>query len=187
MDDRRRIDPEGKYPASEPTAAEEGALRILRLLRYRPARIYAFLSEQTGALSDNPEHAEEELLRLRDLLRTPKVERTRDAIQIDYLDQHGLVLLVTPEALEIRLPTVEWSGPHRPAPSSRFWTRVSWKELGDLEADDAPLLDLILAALEARAAEFRRCRYCKRSVPAEHRHSHDVCRSCASQRPGIAH
>ena len=185
MDDRKRIDPEGKYPAPETTRTEEGALRILRVLSYRASRIFDLIRERADALSSRAEHAEEELLRIRDLLRTPKIERTRDAIQIDYLEQRGLVFLTTPEGLEIRLPTVERSGPHWRAASSRLWKRVSWDDLEDSQSDEARLFDLILAALDARASEFRQCRYCKRAVPVEHRHG-DVCHSCAEQHRSTA-
>jgi len=181
MDNRNRIDPEGRYPAPEATRAEEGALRILHLLRYRASQIFDLIRQRREALSGNPEHAEEELLRIRELLRMPKLERTRDAIQIDYLEQHGLVFLATPEGLEIRLPALEWVVPHWSAPSSRLWQRVSWSNLPATEFGDSRLLEIILAALEARAAEFQQCRFCKRSVPAEHRRG-DVCRNCAEQR-----
>src|SRR5437764_6377647 len=161
MHDRKRIDPEGKYPSPEATRAEEGALRILRLLSYRASQIFDSLREHSDAFSGRSEHAEEELLRLRELLRAPKVQRTRDAIQIDYLEQRGLIFLATPEGLEVRLPTVEWTAPHSRAPSSRLWQRLPWGNLDESETGDARLFDLILSALDARASEFRQCRYCK--------------------------
>lgn len=34
--------------------------------------------------------------------------RTRDAIQLTEPSDPGVVVLVTPEAVEVRLPTVEW-------------------------------------------------------------------------------
>jgi hypothetical protein len=43
------------------------------------------------------------------MLPDARVERTRDAIQIDHGAEEGIVLLVTAEALELRLPTVEWT------------------------------------------------------------------------------
>src|SRR5438067_3282070 len=137
MHDRKRIDPEGKYPSPEATRAEEGALRILRLLSYRASRIFDSLRERSDAFSGRPEHAEEELLRIRELLRAPKVQRTRDAIQIDYLEQRGLIFLATPEGLEVRLPTVERSGPHWRAASSRPSKRAPWSDLDDSQSDDA--------------------------------------------------
>ena len=45
------------------------------------------------------------------LAQLPKstIERTRDCIQIDCGGQEGIVILVTPEAIELRLPTIEWT------------------------------------------------------------------------------
>ena len=53
------------------------------------------------------------------LMPEGRIERTRDSLQIDIGDERGIVVLVTPEAFEIRLPTVEWTcGAYGPAASS---------------------------------------------------------------------
>ena len=65
------------------------------------------------------------------------LERTRDAIQFDWGGEQGIVLLVGPEALELRLPTVEWTkGAYGPARSSRLWF-----EDGDMFAVTVPLAE----------------------------------------------
>jgi hypothetical protein len=109
--------------------------------------------------------------------------RTRDAIQFD-VDGPGcrVTLLVTAEALELRLPTVEWPAPHLPLESTRLWKRVRWTRLGD----DAALRALIEAAFEKRRREFVPCRFCKEPTPPEHRHGR-VCHGCAESRLGIVH
>jgi hypothetical protein len=45
----------------------------------------------------------------RTILPGARVERTRDVYQLIDEGQGGLVAVVTPEAVEIRLPTVEWT------------------------------------------------------------------------------
>jgi len=96
------------------------------------------------------------------------VTRTRDFIQIDIsVDETGLTVLVTPEALELRLPTVEWTtGYAGPVESSRLWRRVTWRALG---SDDERLAEVIEAGLARRAREFAACRRCGRRVAREHR------------------
>lgn len=68
-----------------------------------------------------------EILALEILMLLPdaSVERTRDAIQIESGGEKGIVVLVTPEAVELRLPTVEWTmGAYGPAGASTLWKRV---------------------------------------------------------------
>jgi hypothetical protein len=111
-----------------------------------------------------------------------RVERTRDVIQISYNDERGIVVLVTAEVFEVRLPTIEWTcGSYGPVDSSRFWRRI---KVGDVSDDE---LNLILSkALKARQSQFKRCRYCGNSFPPEHRDS-DVCHGCAENILGIVH
>jgi hypothetical protein len=116
------------------------------------------------------------------LLPGARVERARDAIQIEQGGQEGIVLLLTPEVLEVRLPTVEWTHPHCPARSSRLWKRVDWISL------DAPALtELLTEAQKARASQFRKCRYCGKRFPPEHLHEKDVCHGCAESHLGVVH
>ena len=105
------------------------------------------------------------------------VTRTRDAIQIDANGAEGIVVLVTREALEFRLPTVEWTmGAYGPAYSSRLWKRVKADSVNDTR-----LRELLDAAQYARSAEFQTCRYCGQKFPPEHRINKNTCQSCASQ------
>ena len=49
--------------------------------------------------------------------------------------QEGIVVLVTAEAIELRLPTVEWtSGTHNPVETSRAWKRLAADGLEDKKA-----------------------------------------------------
>src|SRR6056297_1759807 len=99
------------------------------------------------------------------LVTATSVERTRDVVQIDVGEERGIVVVVTPDTIELRLPTVEWTrGTYGPRPSSRPWTRLDPDQL-----DDSELLASIDQARTARAAEFTVCRYCGLSLPPEHR------------------
>ncbi len=116
------------------------------------------------------------------LLPESTLERTRDCIQINSCGEKGIVTLVTAEAIELRLPTIEWKGPHEPVASSRFWKRMQESEIADEE------LGVILReALKERWGEFRNCRYCKKPFPPEHRHREDVCHGCAEKYLGVVH
>jgi hypothetical protein len=109
------------------------------------------------------------------------VLETDDVVRIAWGDMEGIVALVTREALELRLPTIEWPHPHEPRQSSRLWRRVEWSAI-----DDRPVLRSLLdEALAARRAEFRQCRYCGGVFPPEHMFKEDVCHGCASNHLGI--
>ena len=91
--------------------------------------------------------------------------------------------LVTAEALELRLPTVEWPTPYTPCPTSRLWRRVAWEDIPDHMA----LATLLEEASAARRQEFTTCRYCGGSFPPERRHSQDVCHGWAERHFGVLH
>jgi len=115
-----------------------------------------------------------------------KVSRTRDAIQIDYFGDRGVTLLLTPEYVDVRLPTIDWTqGSHGPVASSRSWRRY---KIVRPDTDDGmtPLLDLVHGGLERRRREFRKCRFCGKEVPVEHR-TGDACHGCASEHLGIVY
>ena len=108
-----------------------------------------------------------------------KLTRTRDVIQVDVGGERGCVLLVTAEAVEIRLPTIEWTGGAcDPRASSRYWKRVpiGW--------DYEEVRQLIEAGIRARVAQYQRCAFCGEEVPPEHR-TGDACHGCASKHRGI--
>lgn len=113
-------------------------------------------------------------------LKDPEVSRTRDVIQIELGGEKGIVLLVTREALELRLPTIEWPGPHDPVDASKLWRRVQWDDIDPDECED-----LINAAMKAREQEFIECKYCGEEFPLERRYSDDVCHGCAERHEGV--
>lgn len=124
---------------------------------------------------------EQKALALLEHLPGAEVERTRDLIQINYNGTEGIVIFVTPEALELRLPTVEWtSGSYAPKPSSKLWKRLQWNQVW---ANEIP--DLLQATLTARRREFRNCRYCHKPFAIEHMFSKTACHSCASLHEGV--
>jgi hypothetical protein len=117
-----------------------------------------------------------------EVLPCAHLERTRDVIQIDEIAEDGLVVILTREALELRLPTVEWTHPHCPARSSRLWKRVQWEGMGKEK-----LAELIAAARKARSRQYRKCNYCSERTPPEHMHAKDVCHGCAEEHLGVIH
>lgn len=130
--------------------------------------------------ADGPRVVERRALAVLDHLGDGEVSRTRDVIQIDSGGEAGIVAVVTAEALELRLPTVEWTrGSYGPAGTSRLWRRVTWDQC------PSPLSDLIAEARAARQEEFRECRYCSGRFPPEHRVEEDVCHGCASRHQGV--
>jgi hypothetical protein len=65
-------------------------------------------------------------LRVLKYLPLAEVTRTRDVIQLDDGGEEGIIVLVTAEKVELRLPTVEWTqGAYGPAYASCFWKRVN--------------------------------------------------------------
>ena len=132
---------------------------------------------------DGPLRVERNAERVLAMLPVSSIERTRDCIQISCRGEKGIVILVTPESIELRFPTVEWTGGvYGPVVSSRHWKRINESEITDKE-----LGNLLKEAFKERLSEFKTCRYCKRSVPLEHRHSEDVCHGCAERHLGVVH
>ena len=117
------------------------------------------------------------------ILPGARLERTRDAIQIDTGDDEmALVLLITPEALELRLSSTKWTcGSNGPVAAS-----VLWKRLPETEFSTEQLTKLIADAKDARRAQFRECRYCGQTWPPEHMDG-DVCHGCEEREQGIVH
>lgn len=122
------------------------------------------------------------VLRVLDVLHDARVERARDVVQITENDERGIIVFVTPEAIELRLPTLEWPHPGIPGPCSHLWKRVMWDRISDAE-----LSQLLQEAQQARARQFTTCRFCGQQVPPEHRHERDVCHGCAEAHLGIVH
>jgi len=111
------------------------------------------------------------------------VTRTRDVYQIEIHGDEGVVLLVTAEAIELRLPTVEWTkGAHAPRAASRLWRRLTWSKI-----EEAGIAEVIGLAIAKRRAEFHKCRYCGEMVPPEHRHNRNTCQGCAEKHLGVVH
>ncbi len=128
---------------------------------------------------------EQRALEMLEALPGASLARTRDVIEISHLDDRGIVVLVTAEAVELRLPTVEWTkGAYGPAYASRLWKRVTWKKL---DGEEGLLLSLLTEAIERRAAEFRECKYCGQLVPPEYQHGKNVCHGCAEEHLGVVH
>lgn len=111
-----------------------------------------------------------------------QVTRRPRKIEIAIEGDAGIVLWITSKQLEIRIPTVVWTGgTHSPVQTTRPWQVQPWS---DLTQDR--LQQMLVEAKEIRRSEFARCRFCGNLVPVEHRHD-DVCHGCAEQHLGIVH
>lgn len=123
------------------------------------------------------------------LLSNCVVERTRDVYQFTVDDPGGLVVLVTPDVVEFRLPTVEWTwGYAGPVCSSRPFKRL--RIASTSQPAEGKLGRLIEQTRRARLSETRPCAYCQRPTPPEHAHAIDsdwVCHGCAERYRGIVH
>lgn len=157
------------------------ALRLSRRLRLLP-------SLPSGeAPRTEPSSFEQVATSVRDAF-SGEMARTRDLIQLDIEGDRGVVLLFTPEHVEIRLPTVDWTqGAYGPAASSRLWKRRRLSGfLGDAPGVNPKLAELIRKGISLRQKEFRECRFCRESLPPEHMHE-DVCHGCAEKHLGVVH
>lgn len=126
---------------------------------------------------------EKAALKVLDLLPGAHVERTRDVIQIEWGGDEGIVVVVTPEIIELRLPTVEWTmDPYGPVQSSRHLRRLRVDSL-----DETRLGEWIEKAKEARRREFRECRFCSKRFPTEHLFDRNTCQGCASEHLGVVY
>lgn len=110
--------------------------------------------------------------------------RTRDAIEVRFPDDQDddgeLVVLFTPEAIELRLYTIDWTGgSYGPAASSELWKRVSLRKHGDKPVGG--LLDDLAAAHEAR---LETCIHCGESF-IDARMAGDACQACAVRVEGV--
>lgn len=107
------------------------------------------------------------------------LERTRDAIQVTFADPTDgdaeLSALLTPEALELRLPTIEWTaGSHGPFLGSRLWRRVPWARIA--EGQEGAWLDELAAAY---GRHLRKCVRCQQTfLPS--RMAGRTCHGCFS-------
>ena len=107
-----------------------------------------------------------------------EISRTRDAIQIDWGEyEDGVVILLTPDAIEFRLPSVDWVHPGIPERTSQLWKRAEIDEL-----DDKDLVAWIMKARQARKRQFKKCQFCGEMVPPEHRFDGQTCHGCASDK-----
>lgn len=168
------LDPENKYPSDGPRRVERNANKVLvMLLELNVEQTRNFIQIDFSGQKSNE---------MSDLLPGSTIERTRDCIQIDFGGGEGIVILITPEAIELRLPTIEWVSPHWPAGSSTFWKKVEISNITDRELET-----LLREALKERQKQFKKCRFCKRRFPPEHMHDDDVCHGCAEKYLGVVH
>lgn len=120
--------------------------------------------------------AERHALAVLNLYPDGRLERTRDVIQIDIQGDKGCILVLTAEAIEVRLPTTEWTGgAYGPRRSSIYKRRVSFNR-----STYAELPALIAQALAEREAQFKECVYCKGVFPPEHL-TGDACHGCSTE------
>ena len=136
-----------------------------------------FVTARIVSGDNHPTLAEKHAIAVLAVFEEATVTRTRDVIQINIDGERGCTVLITSEAADIRLPTIEWTGgAYGPRESSRHWKRVA---LRPMDAAYRRLNKIIQAAMAARIAEYRNCCFCKREFPPE-RMTDDACHGCAS-------
>ena len=116
-------------------------------------------------------------------LEDADITRTRDVIQIDTGGEAGLVILVMPEALEFRLPMIEWTQSYMGGSlSTRVWKRVNHGRLSDDR-----LRRLLEEAELEREAQSSKCRFCgEQFIPGRVLDCDGpVCHGCASDKLGV--
>ena len=117
--------------------------------------------------------------RLLQMLSDANATRTRDCVQIDYLGERGVVILLTPQDVEVRLPTIDWTqGSHGPVASSVL------KRRHRIGGDESEIIASIMDAIDERQAQFQVCPHCKEEFPPEHMAA-GSCHGCASTHLGI--
>ena len=119
------------------------------------------------------------------LLPQATVERTSEVIQLtigDFQDKSGLIILINPDAMELRLPVLSWIGPHKSAQTSQLWERYDLEQI-----EEAQLADLITKAQVQQQGSFGNCEYCGQHKPKGWMHGEDVCQSCAERELGIVY
>ena len=109
-----------------------------------------------------------------------------DYAEIHAAGERGIVVHIWHDRIEARLPTIVWAGGvFDPVPACHTHRTIA--------ASEATLGELMTAfrrARRARAGQFRRCHYCGRSIPPEHRDRMDgmtVCHGCAEEHLGVLH
>lgn len=128
---------------------------------------------------------EEYALQILEMLPGARAERTPDVIQInlgDFRDEKGIVVILTPEAIELRLPTLQWLGPHTPVASSKLWKRINLDNSKNFD-----IAQLIASAQEAQAQSFGVCKFCSQKLPSGWMSQQDICQSCAEKHLGIVY
>ena len=110
--------------------------------------------------------------------RAIRVRRTIDGAEVE------VTIVLTPEAVEVRLPAGYWNGPAELVRCNRPWKRLSWEEIEAGDGFESTICSLVEEGLAERAAEYFTCRYCGESIPPEHGDG-DACYGCRSKYEGV--
>jgi len=124
---------------------------------------------------------ERNALLLMEVLKSTSFQRTRDVIQVDYKvnEDVELTVLVTREAYDFRLLTIEWTqGSYAPVKTSKIWKTLEVEALGEKEIKDK-ISKLIDEALKVMNGDLVTCKYCKEKFHPSHTIDGGVCHSCA--------
>lgn len=120
--------------------------------------------------------------RVLDLVPGARYARTRDVVEITYeANDETFVILLTPEAIEMRLPTVDWVTPYTPVASTTLWKRVALAKV-----DPVSLPSLIAGARLAYVRTLRACKYCKQKFAPCHM-TRTACHDCATKCEGVVY
>ena len=131
----------------------------------------------------NLSQLEKNALRILNHLDGVLVERTNDSIQINYNDLKGIIVLVTSEAFEIRLPTIEWAGgAYDPVQTSDLWKRIEFDG-----TNDDKIQKLLNLGLDEQKKHIFMCKYCREYSHESQMHDESCCHGCAERELGVVH
>lgn len=174
---RRLLDPTRSFGSDGPRAVERRTIEVLGVLDGRaPASdlgdLDAFAALRAFA---------------------PHLARTRDLVQFDYAyaadgdDLDFISFVISPDHLEIRLPSIEWTlGYAGPAIATNFWRRQPFKRRGS-----RALANFIAAGIGAQRARFIVCVHCGERTGPGHQIGLEgqapMCHGCASAHHGVVY
>jgi hypothetical protein len=174
MDDRTKL--EQKIQSNQASYVEQLIWKVIQILPE------ATVVQESKTLHSLLESFSCESFRYNDIQLPEEFPSEDEAIFIyqgQFSDENGLVLVVTDNALELRLPTLEWDI-HTPREVSKLWRHISLQEQPELD-----LRQLIADAQAAQKETFGDCKYCGKRNPEGWMHDRDVCQSCAENILGI--
>ena len=123
-------------------------------------------------------------------LQDAKIERTHDLIQITQGSERGVIVLLTDDTIEVRLPHFRSAHTKKGMMefylSSRLFRRIEGTEILrlDVRRDEQTLPTAIQEAIDTRLQEYSKCSCCGDNC-ANEKMEGTLCEFCIWDQPGI--